>query len=69
MAENELTRAETRPDEDIHNINTARNANAGTNQSSAIAVVGFEDSEEATKDIYKRAVAEFAFVMANIASA
>ena len=32
-------------------------------------MVGFEDSEEATKDIYKRAVAEFAFVMANIASA
>ena len=52
----------------MHNINTTRDANAGTNQSSAIAVVGFEDSEEATKDIYKRAVAEFAFVMSNIAS-
>ena len=42
--------------------------NAGTKKPSTIAVIGFEDDEEAIKDIYKRVVAEFAFVIGNIES-
>ena len=47
---------------------TARAANAGTKKPSTIAVIGFEDDDEAIEDIYKRVVAEFAFVIGNIES-
>ena len=50
------------------NQNTARTANASAKKPSTIAVIGFEDDEEAIKDIYKRVVAEFAFVIGNIES-